>query len=272
LHFGEFSIGIDSRDGRRLGVMPTLYYYRADAPATGCAVSPEMVSEQMIVRLFELRALLIALAHVESETGLQRLRPRGREYLKRNQLTLDNESVVMRALGRLTKAKARGVMQLFATDRVDAWNLAEWVEILLSLFQTADSSSRDEHLAYFRQREWRVVQLYSDGLVCVPLNPSKWRIGSGVRKSSRPFLSSALKHLEALADRAALPFAMRDCYLLARAAQKPFLHFISEIVVPPSSELRAKRLLDRFDVQLVGRELCAWGAVRFKTRWSEGVA
>ena len=238
-NFGAFSIGLDTRLARGLGIVPTFYYYRSHQSEDPSPLDSG-ISQQVLFRLSELRRLSIALARVEAQAEPNSGRYKQTDYLNEYGLTFEDEPGVG-SIGGVNRRKARCLTKLLDTDRVPAWNLAEWIELILSMFQTADSSERGRHLAYYDQREWRIIQLYGEGLVCHSLTRREL---DALRDPKRVLiLQKARAELSALLQRFRVGVEPEDCFLLLGTSRNPFRDFVSEIIVPSNSRADAAGVL-----------------------------
>ncbi|MGF2033732.1 MAG: hypothetical protein RMZ43_000115 [Nostoc sp. CmiVER01] len=171
--FGGFAIGLDPIEARSLGAIPTIYHY----PPVNNYTSPlysygtgSTLSFELISRLIEARKLLIGLAYIEALADGNCEHSLTIRQLQEMGQTLDDEpKSVIEAASHLNKNLAKQIYPLFDTERVPIWNIIEHIELLLSLFQVADSLKRDRPLAYFQQKEWRIIQYNKQGLDCKPL-------------------------------------------------------------------------------------------------------
>lgn len=221
--FGPFAIGLDTREARELGILPVFYYYQPGADV-GIQSDPG-VSQDIVFRLAELRRLAIALARVEALAHPHKPNYRSPDDLERWGLSLKDEPDVDRLLRDLKQRDAELIARHLGTDRVPAWNLAEWIEIILAAFQTADSRSRSHHLAWFQQREWRLVQLYLGTICCLPLLTSAVTPEPSDIKARR---ESAAADILQLVPKEWHP----ELHLLLGTADRPFRAFVKEIIAP----------------------------------------
>ena len=68
------------------------------------------------------------------------------------------EEAVVSRINSLTARDAKKVFELFDTDRVIGWSLVDFLNMLLSLYQNADSTIDSEPLAFFFiKEEWRLI-------------------------------------------------------------------------------------------------------------------
>jgi hypothetical protein len=249
--FGDFAIGLDAVEARLLGVMPTFYYYRIlqnpesfginlPTRARDRDLSAFGPSSELLFRLAELRSLLVSLAYIEAIGA-----PEGRAVYRTDRLLRKRlvhnpkfEPDVLNALGKLSRSKAKTIYSCIDTDRMPAWNLIEWLDILLNAFQIADSRQSISSFEYYQQREWRVIQLHSPFFDCYPLRSPPdlpdWPRG----KQIDALYSLVMSHSGAQGFR----FDPENTFLLTAAAGRRFRSFIREVVVPAdlANEVEAK--------------------------------
>jgi hypothetical protein len=238
--FGNFAIGLDTLEARRLGILPTFYYYKNAANPS--ELEDSGLSQEILFRLAEIRRILAVLATIEAKSSIDTARTKSIDYLYEVGLTLEDEGDVAERLLALCAVEADQIVGLFETDRVAAWNLAEWVEIILSLFQTADSARRNRHLAYLSQREWRIIQLYTQNLVCIPLDKN---IAQRLDPPLRNLSKRACQDLVKLRRRYGLDFSPDQTFLLVGTSQHHVRTFIKEIVVPTCCKKKVLAMLER---------------------------
>lgn len=248
--FGGFALGINPLDARWLGAMPTIYYYRPpslpdeDPQAQGSRT----LSLELLSRLLEARTLLVALAHVEALAGCGDARIATTEQLRSMGQSLDRQpDHVIDAVEHITPYLARQICPLLDTQRMPIWNIVQHIEMLLSLFQVADSRSRNRPLAYFQQREWRIIQHNKIGLDCDPL--------LGIVPHHRGKLPTRTLHtmskIDALLERpyfARMLAAERPSdgpWLLSACDGRPFRDFVREIIVPDGLTETVQAMLSR---------------------------
>jgi hypothetical protein len=221
--FGAFGVGLDLRDARDLQINPCMYFYW---PASA---TEETIGAHFLYALVECKELLVMLARLHSlanpeEDGsvngvdegipIPRLLEAGIQFthqpmhrLRRSLAVLDGLSA--NELGR--------IVNLLDLDRRPIWNLVEMINILISTMQTADSQ-RGRLLAYFQQREWRVIRLITSELAGYPLATS-----ADMAKRELPIVgrlrASYLRKYEKFCSEFRLPIPpeheLRDYYLLA---------------------------------------------------------
>jgi hypothetical protein len=245
--FGEFAIGLDPIDARALGIMPTVYYYRHDMGTSFRRMAG--LGSQIVERLDEMRTLFSVLSYIEAkandkpEDAQVFLQP---ERLKALGIRVRYQADIEEALANLKGEEASLIFQLFSTDRVPAWNLVDFVEMMLSLYQTTDSTIEDAPLAFFQQREWRLIHHMMKGLrwfgladhptyrnpLAEQYKPAIRRIKDFLRKS---FAGKSDKHL---------PWFLSHCWVLLGTERLHFRDFVREVVVPKGFCQHAKAIVD----------------------------
>ncbi len=252
--FGEFAIGLDPIEARALNLAPVTYYYRhhfADAgPHAGGPMAG--LAAQFVERLDELRALVASLSHVEAiahPDGGRDWEFRPRSWLDRVGIRPLHEAAVGTALDGLTQDQAAQVYRLFDTDRLPAWNLYDFVLMMLFLYQTTDSTFENAPLAFFQQREWRLVHhMMAD---------QKWFGLATHDRERNPFAEvfhAATARVRACLD-AGRPnwdaehrtWFLNHSWVLAGVGPEsdhvPFREFVREIVVPETCVTRVEKLV-----------------------------
>lgn len=232
--FGRFAIGLDPIRARELGAVPAIYFYR-DLPNTN-------LTQEMLFRLRELRSLAIALARLEAKAKIL-----GRDTLDVAALDkvghlLEGEPVVEKRIAEVGTQAARAAVDLLDTDRVPAWNLVDWINILLKFFQTADSHATSGSLAYYQQKEWRIVQLFGPHVQCYRLGSDRTLDGEyAISDSDWRQLRERLQYLNSdffTDDR------LEGSALLTGTEDEPFFDFIEEILCPSTVASRVASLLE----------------------------
>jgi hypothetical protein len=231
--FGPFAIGLDPIRARALGVVPVMYFYGGTHAIN--------VSYEMLYRLRELRTLLSALARVEARAGRRgREVPPGLELDDLGLAEIDRAPLSPR-IEALSPDEARAVAGLFDTERVPAWNMIEWIDIILNFFQTADSKTTSDSLAYFQQREWRIVRLFGEHAQCHAISltddidrPDCYPMA--LRREMRARLIDLDPDFfsDVRLDRS---------FVMVGTAELSFFEFVDEVVVPHAAERAAARLL-----------------------------
>jgi hypothetical protein len=243
--FGEFAIGLDPIEARAFGITPTVYYYRHDLgnPAFRTAG----LGAQIVERLDEIRSVFSILSYIEANAnaGEDDTAYPPPEKLRSMGIHVRYQSEIEAELAKLKARDAALIFRLFNTDRVPAWNLVDFIEIMLSLYQTTDSTLENAPLAFFHEKEWRLVHHMMTGLIWFGLdkhparrNPWATEFESDIR-NIRNFIRRATQKNE---DH--LTWFLSHCWVLAGTEQLHFRDFVREIVVPEGFCKDARRIVD----------------------------
>src|SRR5205823_2000908 len=122
------------------------------------------LSLQLIQRLKELRDLVIALAIIESSVVCDGFRFPPPHVIRELELNLPFHAELVETLYGLNMSEKKKIVKLLNTDRESSLNLASFLEMMLNLFQETDSTIDDSVLAFYEQREWRLIHHMRAGL------------------------------------------------------------------------------------------------------------
>jgi hypothetical protein len=244
--FGEFAIGLDPIEARALGITPTVYYYKHDLgdPSTRTAG----LGTQIVERLDEIRSVFSVLSYIEARANSRMDNDAfpPTEMLKSMGIHVRYQSDIEMELAKLKTEDASSIFRLFNTDRVPAWNLVDFVEIMLSLYQTTDSTIEDAPLAFFHQKEWRLVHHMMTGLIWYGLAQHSTR-----RDPWAVEFESDVKAIRKFIRRASprksedyLTWFLNHCWVLAGTEELHFRDFVREIVVPETFYKHAMDIVD----------------------------
>lgn len=167
--FGCFGIGLDPKDAEDLHITPCSYFSQRS----------NSLSHALIYTLLEVKELLVQLSYVKAVAYPEEDESLGRGFalpwrkLADMEVTLTHQSAERTArlrdrLDALSRDDAETIMNLIDTDRRPVWNLEQMIELMLGLLQSANSRT-GRLLAYYRQREWRILKMYSHDFVGFPL-------------------------------------------------------------------------------------------------------
>ena len=233
--FGEFAVGIDPIRARELGAVPVIYFYSGGDSAHG------RVSHEILFTLRELRSLAIALARLEAKAGIE-----GRDTLATATLdalgyVLQGEPIVRERVDAAGPRSARTAVDLLDTDRRPAWNLVDMIDAMFDLFQTADSHSCPESLAYYHEREWRIAPLFTAGVRCRRL-----RVESASGEGELPpWVGELRARLRSLDSDFFTEQVLDDSAILHGTHDRTFFDFVEEIVCPAECAAGVAELLGR---------------------------
>lgn len=235
--FGQFAVALCPIEARRLGIVPTKYYYRflLDPYTVG-------LSNQIVHRLMELRAVCSLLSLLEARVGpieapgvdfpdALRLR---RDY----RLNLDHEGEAKQMVDDLSLSQARLMYQSLNTDRVPAVDLLDFLDLLLSAYQNSDSTKRHSPLEFYLQKEWRALYHRRDGLEWVRLLP---RHNEQLSASERSTRSEVRRLLERKGRRSNEYFAY--CNVLSKVDGRPFRNLVKKVIVPRFAYQKAEAIV-----------------------------
>jgi hypothetical protein len=244
--FGEFAIGLDPVEARALGIMPTVYYYRHDV--SDHSTTTAGLGAQIVERLDEIRCLFSVLSYIEAKantSGKDDIFPPA-EKLKSMGICVQYQSEIEAELAKVKTKDAAFILRLFNTDRVPAWNLVDFVEIMLSLYQTTDSTIEDAPLAFFQQKEWRLVHHMMTGLRWFGLgnhsfyrNPLPGHFANAILE-----LKDFVRKVSSRKSEDYLTWVFNNCWVLVGTAKLNFRDFVREIVVPENFCKDAKAIVD----------------------------
>src|SRR5262249_18570362 len=150
----------------------------------------------------------------------------GEDMLKALELTLPFEEEVMRKVYGLSKRRRLKVFELFDIDREGALNLVSFTEMMLSLFQETDSTIDGSVLAFYQQREWRLIHHMRLGMIwyCLGQQP-EFR---DRQRRSRPLHIAQLRRtVEILSGETRTEEYFKHCWLLEKVDGMPIRQLIS---------------------------------------------
>lgn len=242
--FGEFAIGLDPLDARELGIMPTVYYYRHDIenPYTRMAG----LGSQIVERLDEIKCLFSVLSYIEAKAHNQLPQP---EILRSMGVEVRYQKDIEAALAKLKPEDTELIFRLFNTDRVPAWNLVDFIGIMLSLYQTTDSTIEDAPLAFFQQREWRLVHHMMRGLTWFGIGdhpPARDPLANQFRYAKEE-IKKFLYSVFSKKGKHDLTWFFNHSWVLEGTDELHFRDYVREIVVPERFCEEAQNIVNSLD-------------------------
>ncbi len=245
--FGPIAVGFDPLGARRLGFVPTLYYTRKSI--SGLDHNEEKFPNQidLIQRLKEIRDVLIVLSYIEAGIDVDGYVLPDKKILNLLEIDLPYEEKIMSNILKLRKRTRRYILDKFNTDREMALNLVGSVEVLLSLFQEADSSLDETYLAFFEQREWRIVHQMRPGTLwyCLGAKPD----------FQNPHAERMQREIQALRRLITRVLGPRpkgyfdNTWVLAEIDGLPAAAYIDEVVVPREKVRDVQEILNTSHLQ-----------------------
>jgi len=245
--FGPFSISFDPIASRRFGIIPTNYYAPTDLfgnrYTAGGGTTPGL-NIQMIQRLKELRELGILLAMIEKSIEVDGHALAGGDVLDALGLTLPFEEEVVGKIHRLSKKERSKVFELFNIDRESALSLVSFIEMMLGAFQETDSKSGAGTLAFYQQREWRLIHHMRAGMTwyCLGSQPPFRDPLAGERTTQILNLRQSLAEIEPRSEE-----YFKHCWLLEKVDDLPVRNFLVSIIVPRVVVNDVKKLTYQFE-------------------------
>lgn len=244
--FGPFSISFDPLVARRIGIIPTNYYSPTDLAGRRFEANADAtpgLNIQMMQRLKELRDVSIVLAMIESSLVVEGRELPSNAQLSALNLNLPFEGEVVNRIGNLSKEERLRVFQLFDIDRDSATSLVSFIEMMLSSYQETDSRFGGDELAFFQQREWRLIHHMRRGMIwyCLGKQPDFRDPVARHRASAINDIRRVLGRADARSEE-----YYRSCWLLESVNDKLVRDFISDIIVPRVAVDAVTRLVDKF--------------------------
>lgn len=247
--FGPFAISFDPKISRILGIMPTTYFTPSDI--FGEEYSPNMratpgLSLQIIQRLKELRDILVILALIEHSLVIEEgFSLPGLDILK--QLNLDNLPFETEAVDKtlqLTAFQRKKIFELFNTDRLNAFDMIGYVEMMFSLFQETDSSIDGASLAFYQQREWRLIHHMRHGMkwYCLGRQPAFKNPHLPAKINRILEIRKILKRVSGHNHLSEKYFS--GCWLLEEVDGLPVKEYISSIITPADFKDDVRRIAE----------------------------
>lgn len=243
--FGPYAISLDPMVSRRIGILPTTYYnphaMSGERFLPG-AVSPPGLGLQMIQSLKEVRDVLVALAILERSLPVKDGVLPSESVLRELSIGLPFEEVVVDRLYSLGAEARSQVYQLFDTDRVAALHLVGFVDMLLHTFQETDSDVHGQVLAFYEEREWRLIHHMRAGThwFCLGPQPTFRSPNAAERRGE----IGELRALLCAFSRQPLGDSFyRHCWVLEKVDGVPVRDLISSVIVPNRTLIDTRRLM-----------------------------
>lgn len=142
---------------------------------------------------------------------------------------------VKKRLSELTEKQAKSIDKLISNTHYPYWYLVQQITFLIHLFQNADSRENRRELAYYTQREWRLVRFFHGNLKFLPITKQAEEVIS-VNAEEKDIIDEFIDASEAIAERMSGEFKrkvhMDGSWLLFSVGEHHVREFISEIIVP----------------------------------------
>ncbi len=232
--FGPWAIGFEIGASLRIGFAPTFYFSPKDVVGVRfqpTAQRPPGLGLQIINRLRELRELMIILAYIEQGICVDGEEFVNADILSSFGLDLPFEPEVMAKLFSRSAKRRREMLELFSTDRESAVSLVGFIDMMLSLFQETDSTIDGEELAFYQQREWRLIHHMRLGAAwyCLGKQP---KISNPLAEHRVSEIGYLRRLLERGNDHKRSDGYFSSCWVLEKVDGKRLSEYISSIIVP----------------------------------------
>ncbi|MDA4844964.1 hypothetical protein [Hoeflea poritis] len=250
--FGPFALAIDPISARRIGIVPTSYYSPNDI--FGDSFSAEHgsipgLNFQIISRLKEIREILIVLSYIES--GIKKDNYKFPEYseLKEIDFALKYNEDILEHITLMSNEKKKELFGLFNLDREPGFNLVGFVNMMLNLFQQTDSSINEDILAFFHQREFRLIHHMRQGAI--------WYSLGNHPEFLNPLASEKSDEISSLKDAIVLGRKrpprdeyFQHCWLLESVDGWHIRNYIDHVIAPRSEKEWVRSEFLKFDVEV----------------------
>lgn len=234
--FGPFAIGIDPINSRRLGVVPTNYYAPSDLFGERFSQASNIapgLNIQLICALYKIYQIIAVLAYLESDLVIDGFELPSKSKLDLLRIDEFVPDKIAKSLIELPSDRREKIVRMFDTNRLPAFDLLSSIDMLLNLFQETDSSIDGTILAFFEQREWRLIHGARDGTVwyCLGDQPSFRNPHGSTRKDQIAYLQ---REIEMAAGRIRSSDYFKDCWVLESVDGKRIADYIKLLIVPRS--------------------------------------
>ena len=245
--FGSFAIGIENTVGRLLGINPCNYYYRSSDDFE----DPNLraLSEHLLETLGQVKNTLVLLSEIEAIANPDDDHPKSGNFVQREKLKLigvnyENErrrkvDEIAKALDELSIGDAKKIEETLLHTHYPFWYLSQQITFLTHLFQNADSQKNRRELAYYAQREWRLVRFFHGNLRFLPVSAQPDEIISLSDEETEvielfletvPDLSNSFRQVYGR------QINLEGSWLFFRSGDFDIREFVSEIIVPSRFE------------------------------------
>ena len=258
--FGPYAIALDPVKARRIGLAPTKYFTRSNIKGhrhrddTGEVAG---LDTQVLQRLMEIRELCTILSYIERSLADDGRKEHSNSIFPSEQLLKDLGIIPLIEEDRLNDLLSLSVDERvsiakhFWTKRVRGIDLISFVDMLLGLFQETDSKEGDDLLAFYQQREWRLVHhmrhgniWYSPGRIHPITNPL-----ARLRIEEMNFIRQSVNFIRGATSEE----YFRGCWLLESADGLQAKDFVTHVIVPSAALFDARQILDRYGSRAVQR-------------------
>ena len=232
--FGKFSIEFDLQAFRELGGLPVFYLPRATADDHGL----ESIAATLMARIGETQTLLEQLAELEKLVSANED--------KSQLLVITND--VQQGYTRCSLGGAEDVLKYLTHGKQPVGSLSNSLAGLSALFYPAENFQYTGLLAYYRQREWRLVSNI------IQHGQSVDRDLTAPEKAALMAIDSEFFGQE-MEFRTGTCHRVDECRLFNKLNGKPLIQYANRVIVPGDALARAEELLEgSAEIQVVALE------------------
>lgn len=232
--FGRFSVEFDSQSFRELGGIPVFYLPRASEEDRGL----ESLAASLVARTGEIQTLLNRLAEVETDLPANVNKNRNVAYNKNGQQVC-------------TRCSYEGAQDLidFLTDGTQpVYILRNALRVLAGFMYPTENLKYTGMLAYYRQREWRLIANMSHNGQDIDrdlTDPEKDKLVA----IDNEFFGKEIKYRTGTYRR------VDQCRIFSMLDGKPVIQYAKRVIVPSEAVTRAVKLLEGYaEVPIVALE------------------
>ena len=241
--FGDFAVGIDPIEGRRLGAVPVIYFYERKE---GVSIPVEILRT-----LFELRFIAMTLARLEAKARPGDPKVYSEQILDAIGFVLDEQPGIRQRVEEVTGQDAGVIVDLLDTERRPAWSIVDLIDAMFCFIQTADEPDSPGSLLYYQQREWRFTRIFGSRMKCYRLGPRSELDRDGrMPMNVQEELRSELKSVD---ERYFTDEKINSSTVLHGVGWKHFFEFVEEVICPCEAKSEVASLLQRY-LQRKGEE------------------
>ncbi|WVX48279.1 hypothetical protein ROLI_013590 [Roseobacter fucihabitans] len=242
---------------------PVTYYYGPD-PSKGSYP----LSSANLHALLEIRELLSQLTLLEAKQDLadnpttseyQKVQPFFKEAgIELLYQPVERLSILHRKREMLSPEQIRPVLECLQTDKRPLWQLVEAIDLIVGLFQNADSSSLGTSMYYYSQMEWRITRSLAPSFLGVPmegeLHFDNDELENRIDSARMSKAKSLLKVSEIYGDPSE-GVDIGQCYLVIGSllTSKKFRDYVDVIICPAPFVSEVRTLISGISERLVNK-------------------
>ena len=226
--FGSFSLEFDTQTLRQLGGIPVFYLPRATSDDIGL----ESLAASLVARLGEIQDVLNRLAEMAELIG--------KSNDKSQLLGIKNDNTGAMGFFRTSLGGAEDVLALLTRDTQSVDILRNALRAVTGFFYPAEDFKYTGLLAYYRQREWRVIANMSKAGVEINRDPLPEEVERFLQIDPT-FFGKEMKFRTGPAR------IVDQCRIFSELDGKPIYKFATRIVVPEPALEEARAIFNSQD-------------------------